>query len=164
MFTVNRCSLIRCFHFDTFHYYLPASRIYTKCGVSIFYTGSVDYNNDANAYDLDAIKLMCQQPLASGCDEEFAIMTFYCVGTLSINMPRPCQHHSKKQWNCMGGCVRSLTLPNWSALCMPIPLAYNYSCTCNQCYNTGMSSQWTCVTVYLTWHLYGVGLQEFLCG
>ena len=75
-----------------------------------------------------------------------------CVGIFSIYMPRPCHHHNKKQWNCMGGCVRSLIRHNTplsicSLIVNPLWLD-NYSCTCNhsvtiqgcqsQCHNTGM--------------------------
>ena len=47
----------------------------------------MDYKKDANADDLDAIKLMCQHPLASGCDEEFAIMCRNLIHQHAKNMP-----------------------------------------------------------------------------
>ena len=43
-----------------------------------------------------------------------------CVVISSINMLRPCQYRNKNQLNCLGGCVRSLTLPNWSVHWMSI--------------------------------------------
>ena len=47
----------------------------------------MDYKKDANADDLAAIKLMCQQPLVSGCEEEFAIICRDLIRRHAKNMP-----------------------------------------------------------------------------
>ena len=47
----------------------------------------MDYKKDADADDLAAIKLTCQHPLASVCDEEFAIMCRNLIHQHAKTMP-----------------------------------------------------------------------------
>ena len=71
---MNRCSLIRGVHYETYQstiYQLPEFNIQIAV-YQFVYAGTVYYKKDADADDIDAIKLMYQHPLASGCDEEFA--------------------------------------------------------------------------------------------
>ena len=91
--------------------------------VHLFYLGIrrkfsliVDYKRNTNADDLDAIKLMCQQPLASGCDEEFIII-------MSESCPSKCQDHdniTKRSngtvWVAAFAHCLDRTLPYWSVL------------------------------------------------
>ena len=84
----------------TIIYQLPEINI--KNAVYRFFE-TVDKKKNANADDLDAIKLMCQQPLASGCDEEFAIMCRNLVHQHAKTMPT-----SQQEAMVLHGWLRSL--------------------------------------------------------
>ena len=58
-------------------------------------------------------------PLSSWCvsnhlyqDVKRSLPSYVVIS--SVDMLRTCQRHSSNQLNCMGGCFRSLTLPNWA--------------------------------------------------
>ena len=101
----------------------------------------MDYKKDADADDLDAIKLMCQHHLYQ--DVKRSLPSYVVIS--SVDMLRPCQYRNKNQLNCLGGCVRSLTLPLELVCSLNVNLLWldNYSFTCNhsvtiqECHNSG---------------------------
>ena len=108
---MNRCSLIRGVHYETYQstiYQLPEFNI--QIAVYQFYI--------QGPWTTRKMLMQITLTLLSWCvsihlHHDVLRSLPSCVVISSINMPRPCQHHKKNQLNCLGGCVRSLTLPNW---------------------------------------------------
>ena len=118
VFTMNRCSLIRGIHYETFHctiYLLPEFNIQNAVYQFVM----------QGPWTTRRMLMPMTLMLSSWCvsihlHQDVMRNLPSCVVIWSINMLRTCQRHSRNQWNCMGGCFHSLTLPNWSVLWMSI--------------------------------------------